>query len=401
MPIVFEQPSPMSPQTSIDAGRAQVATQDFGALASMYDAANHNQLAASQASASLGLQASEAQARNANQANMHADALAQQRREFAQSQAPSERDAYLAAQAQARDQQHAENQAWLQQQEMSQAEQMQLQRDTNAIGYINQEMEAKRLDRDTGNDLITQIRTRIDPARARVEAQRAKQEEALTQKQIQEATRLETGRQAMDKFWAQNAPNGMVTLPDGSTLVRKANGDPLHIKPDKANEIDHAKLWMDAEKHVEAEEKAAADAEGDKHTPMDPDKKRERVKQIASDAAAFIKSMREAEKLDRQGLEKRYDPTTGQTFTVPKGLPQGQKPGVPVHPEPPPPKVEFAKEEDAALERAKKRLADMQAAHAETIDERKRRVQSMPVGVGRVWEGLKAGTAELGDKLGL
>lgn len=179
MPIVFEQAAPMAPDITAGGGRAEVATRDLPTIAGMYEAANRNQLAASEATARNATQSGIAGAQIANQSSMEADRLGLQRYEFDRSREVSERDNFQANLQAHAAQQHAELQSWLSGQELSQAESLRLQRMQNAVGDISARTD---LDDETKKDLLFQLKTGIDPLKQRLESSRAKLEMQQTKK---------------------------------------------------------------------------------------------------------------------------------------------------------------------------------------------------------------------------
>src|SRR5258708_38586328 len=103
--------APMSPDTSINAGRAETATKDFPSIAGLYEAGMRNQLQASQASAQLAAQVGMHGASLGQRATAQSDALRERQNEFAQSREVSERDQFMAHQQQQEIQQRAQAQA--------------------------------------------------------------------------------------------------------------------------------------------------------------------------------------------------------------------------------------------------------------------------------------------------
>jgi len=214
MPIVFEQAAPMAPQTSIDAGRAEIATHDLPTLASLYESNQRNELSASSAQASLSAQAQAAHANAFNQATAYGQQNDQRNREFAASQQPSDRDVYLANVQAASVQQHAQLQSWLSQQELSQQEGMRLQRLQNAIGDVQARTD---LDDGTKMDLITQLKSGIDPLKQRLEASKAKLEQEQQQK-IMHANAQQESMANMDAAGRSAAfAKRVVTMPNPVT----------------------------------------------------------------------------------------------------------------------------------------------------------------------------------------
>jgi hypothetical protein len=214
MPVVFAQPEPMAPDIQEQGGRADVMTKDFPTIAGMYEAANRNALAASTATAQNATHASIAQAQIAAQGGEAAEQLRQRQHEFAASQRPSERDQYLASVQAASSQQHAQLQSWLQGQELSQAESMRLQRMQNALGDIQAD---PNLDDESKTNLMTQLKTGIDPLRQRVENSKAKMQEQQAQ-QVLHANAQQTSMENMDAASrSAEFQKRVVSLPDPQT----------------------------------------------------------------------------------------------------------------------------------------------------------------------------------------
>jgi hypothetical protein len=163
MPIVFQQPEPFSQQISAGAGAAQQFNTTLPTISSLYAAAGHNRAAANAAAFQ---QAAAAQAQNASQ-NFQGEQFAGQQAAQMQMQ-----QAAIGAQY-GLQQQHAENQAWVSQQQLSQGENLRLQRMQNAVGDIQNAMNNKTMTQEDGNNAIVQLRTGIDPLRQRQERQQS------------------------------------------------------------------------------------------------------------------------------------------------------------------------------------------------------------------------------------
>lgn len=219
MPIVFQPASPMAPEIASGGGAAEVATHDFAALAGLYEAANKNHLAASEASAHNATQAGIAGAQMMNQSSMAADQLGQRQHEFQASQQVSDRDNWMAnVQAHAA-QQHAQLQAWVQGQELSQSEQMELQRNQNSIGTINGMRSRGEITNETADAMLGQVIPRINAAQARHQMALAKQEEANAKKANEAVILQQAHRQTQQDFAAKYVKNGAMYTDDHDNII--------------------------------------------------------------------------------------------------------------------------------------------------------------------------------------
>jgi hypothetical protein len=219
MPIVIQQPSPQAPAITAAGAAATMFSHDLPTLAHIYRGLGGGGGGGGGAGAA---------------AIQHSyDVLHQQELqagEYQQSRQPSERDAFLAQEQFQLQNQRAQNAAWLQGQELSQQEAMQLQRDQNAVGYVQQAAENFKIDKNQANDIITQLRTRIDPARQRLEASQAKMQEAHSQQLMAEAARTK----AMENVHMQGAP---MMDADGEPIIDRATGEPARFYTTKSGEI--------------------------------------------------------------------------------------------------------------------------------------------------------------------
>lgn len=245
MPIRFEQPSPQAPELTASASRAQVASHDFPSIVAMYEAANRNKLAASQAQASLGLQASAATAHNMQQAEMAGAAMEAQQRQYAASLYPSQRDQFIAQQRQQEQQERFQEQQWLMQQDLSQKEMMQLQTAQAGLATVMGDPGVSDAEKQEAMQLYQQ---HINPLKVRQQRMQQKFE----QQQLEQAIRTGTMQAVMENGTQDQRTKAMmqriVNLPD-------QNGDPHQFYVDHKGDLQavpHDKLRTDpAEKEAQ------------------------------------------------------------------------------------------------------------------------------------------------------
>lgn len=409
MPIRFEQPSPMAPQTSIDAGRAHVATQDFPSIVSMYDAANRNQLAASQASASLGIQASAQTAHNAEQSLLAGNAMRQQQQQFAASQYPSARDEFVAQQHYQAQQQQMAMQQWLMDQDLSQKEQMQMQVAQAGLATVlgdptvtpEEKQEAMRL-----------YQQHINPLKVRQERMQAKRQQQQVEQIAHANAQAETMQQQDMAFAAGNLDKlPLVTDPEtgkGHRMLRDKNGkwyDPF--------EASHKAKDVAAEQQFKEQERVAKEAFQEREHEADQQRKdyesyithRQKLEDAAAKdvllpadqkdttVAAKMKAMGMAPDVATHVKERaaerkamRHPPTNMQAPPVPT------PPGVAPPPGAAPPAATaapaavpaFTETKAERLKRINDRLAQIEA-------EQERAARAVPTLFGRPLTGINAG----------
>lgn len=178
MPIDFEPAAPAATNASVGYGAAEQSAKDLPTMASIYAQAaqlnQHGQLA--------GLAAQQQGQQAAMQGQLQDKGLQQQQYGHDQQTALG----YAQMQQHSADlDRHAQNQAWLQQQDLSAKEVMHLNQMRNAIGEV---MANDKLDDDTKNDLLFKIRTDIDPLDRRQKQQQIKhqqQQDQLIDMQLQ------------------------------------------------------------------------------------------------------------------------------------------------------------------------------------------------------------------------
>lgn len=343
MPVVIEQPSPMSPDIMGNAGRADAMQRGTGTLAGMYETQMNNQARAAEAAAQISFQASAETQRNLRTGADRQFGEEMDWRKLQESRQVSPRDEFMASQDIKSQNHRAELGAWLQNQEMSQAETIRLQRMEAAVGAVNAD---PNMTDDERVDLITQLRTGIDPMRQRLEATQMKLKNSQSQKIMEEAARQEVFRNEGDTIWAKYAKNGIATIPDMEgnqrQYVRKANGDWQEIGqkqkgevPDKSaglsveqwsNHYEKTGRMVDRqiadEKKAFEERKAAAEKEGE--APPIGESGTPRTARIADlmERAGFGRTL-----ADRPGAKQPTPPPFGSQDNPPPGPPLGPPPG--------------------------------------------------------------------------
>lgn len=255
MPILFQPPDPVAPGISSAYGAAQQWTADAGNIVRAYAEAAQAQ----RAQQGLGAQAQLAQAQHLGQIGSQqyqAQFQADQQQQQLQMQGEIAQAQLMPSQAA---QQKAALAAWLNEQELTQADRMQTQQMQQQVSYINNSDQYTPQEK---MDLITQLRTKIDPNRQRMQAEQAKQLQMQTQNEMH----LNSMQQAMangdaggvaaglDRFYKE-LPNG-----HGAILIDPMTRKMIHIAPPKeakdTSERDEAKK---AEREEKADEQARKD----------------------------------------------------------------------------------------------------------------------------------------------
>lgn len=177
MPIEFEAAQPMSPSISSGYGAALEFDKLAPTFASMYERAGAMRQAAMEHASAASAAA------NAQQAEQNRFGAGLQA--AMQNQGMDRQVAYTHMQNQfALQQQHAQLQAWVQGQAMTQNENLQLQRMRNAVAYVNNDPTA---DAETKSNTIFQLMTKINPLEAK---QQATQLKMMQQQQGMQAAQL-------------------------------------------------------------------------------------------------------------------------------------------------------------------------------------------------------------------
>lgn len=239
MPVTFEPAAPLAPDVTANAGRAEIMTRDYPTLAGLYHAGMQARSQAQIAQAQINQQGAIAQANRTQQGIESEAQLGQQAAQFQQQRQPSQRDVFEAQQQQQLQQQsvqqQAELRAWLNQQELSQQEKMDLSRMQNGLGYIEQQHAAGAITDQDAVDMSLQLKTRIDPLKQRVERSRAQQEQVMTQKAMEDIARQEAITKERDALWAKYAKDGIAYIPDSEGNVqqysRNRYGEITPLKP--------------------------------------------------------------------------------------------------------------------------------------------------------------------------
>ena len=190
MPIVFAPPSPVAPQLSAAGGAAQVMTQDFPALASFY---SHM--------ASL---------RASQQPNYGAQQMQQTALQMQANNQQADRDQQMAMQGNAEQaasgqiDQRARAAAWLNQQELTQTDQMAMQQMQNGVAAINKD---PNLTPDEKANAITMIQTKLNPLKQRQQLAEQKAQTELLQ-QHAKLYQAQTASEADATLYKQQALEG-------------------------------------------------------------------------------------------------------------------------------------------------------------------------------------------------
>lgn len=296
MPIEFRAPEPFSEQVSRGYGAAEQQTRDLPTLASIYEAGARLDAQARQANADRVQQAAANQARNqlaaAGQHNQLAAQGALQANQertqvgLAQMQL-NDRAAEFNAQAQTQAnlvRARAEAQAWLNQQDLSQAEALRLQRMQRAVGEV---MATDDLTPEEKAALVTQLRTGIDPLRQRQEMSIAKLRERQEQEALRQAQQAAALTSANEATRTQAFASRLYTDVDEETGERtkfflNSRGDMVPLRPPR-------------ESGADAGAKADADA-------------RKQYAQAVKDAAAMARRERDATTRDEDGKPQPAHP---------------------------------------------------------------------------------------------
>lgn len=194
MPITFAPPQPFAPAIAQGAGAAQVEQQNTGTLAQLYEQAGRNRQAAAQAEADRFAQNARTGAALGSSDQQHADELQFRKDQFQASLNPHARDVFAAQVGEAHLRQHAELNAWVQQQDMTFADEQRLKNQQMAVSEVQRAWSDHEITDQDRNDLLTQLRTHIDPAKQRQERALAEQETsraAAYQKQADVVTKSE------------------------------------------------------------------------------------------------------------------------------------------------------------------------------------------------------------------
>lgn len=236
MPIAYQPAQPLSPSIASAYGASEVAGRNLPALAQMYAQEARLRAEAGQADAAINQRAALAdaetrqrqgevfaslqqRAREAEQANTGRQA------EFAASRYASPRDVYLAGAEQQQAAQRASLAAWLNNQEVGQAEMIRYQRQQNAVS----EVMASRVPllAHEKEEILLQLRTGIDATEHRLRNQRAKEfEQQAELERAQTEQRTELMRKQRDLLsMSPEQRTYQQQLSDGTTMTLYVGSD--------------------------------------------------------------------------------------------------------------------------------------------------------------------------------
>lgn len=202
MPITFEQPQPFSPSLAQAYGQAMQAQQGQGQLNDMAGrtaallAAGGNRGAADALANANADRLQQAANMDAQVRGREADRFQQNQQFFGQMAQQENQQTFQANQEAARITQRFNMQADLQQQELSQAEYMRMERLKSSLATIEQHRQEGILSDDQANALYLQAKTGLDPLRARFELQQLKARDMQMKDEIDRAQRAEAIRHA-------------------------------------------------------------------------------------------------------------------------------------------------------------------------------------------------------------
>lgn len=238
MGITFAQPQPLNPAISQAAGAAEVSTRNNSTLAGLYEAEariaaqtlQQNRALSIQQNEALGRVSAQAASQRAQQSNIGQTQENQYREQIGQEQM---RENQQAQEVQARLQtesnlvgERARAAVWANQQELSQAETLRLQRLQGQVDYV---MSADIFTPDQKADLITQLRTGIDPLKQKLERTQAKRQQQQEQQLMQRNALIEAMR-GEDRAAATAAAQKLYfQIPGRDT---DADGNPLYYQAD-------------------------------------------------------------------------------------------------------------------------------------------------------------------------
>lgn len=191
MPFQFRAADPFAPAVAEAAGAAQAQQANTGTLASLAEqAARSRALAVNQAAA----QEADRFAQNARtgaalgqRAQESADELQFKRDAFAASRLPSARDVFAAQVGEAQAQQHAQLQAWVHAQDFTFQDNQRLARQQAALAEVQRAYDQGEITQSEWSDMVSQLRSGIDPAKQRQQRALATQQEAHAQMYLQQA----------------------------------------------------------------------------------------------------------------------------------------------------------------------------------------------------------------------
>lgn len=216
MPILYEPPQPFAPSISASYGQAEQFDRIAPLLAQQQIANQHAQLQA----AAIGQQGAIAAGHQMMQEEQFRQGLYQHGYDAAAGRnlAAAEADARIRA-APELARQHAELSAWLSNQEMTQAENMRMQRMQGAVGEVIQGMKEGRFSQEDGENMLMQLKTGIDGYKQRQEKAAAQHAEMQSQMLNQALARQKAAEVENQQFEAMLKQQGHGVMnwtdPDG------------------------------------------------------------------------------------------------------------------------------------------------------------------------------------------
>lgn len=209
MPIVIAQPDMVSPQISTGYGAAEEWDKWAPHMVAQQEAISRANIA----SAQIQSQASQAAAALQQHGQMFsAQQQAQQReQQYAGEQAITQQAYGIQGQLQ-QQQQHAELAAWVNSQEMTQADNLRLQRLNQSLSAVQEGVASGQYTPQEAMDLTMQLRTGIDPLQQRLKQQQVKQEAMQTKAIEQKMAQQKTAQIENEKFEADLKEKGYGVL---------------------------------------------------------------------------------------------------------------------------------------------------------------------------------------------
>lgn len=210
MPITFEAPQPTGTGIAQSYGAGVQGMQDVPALTSLYAQTAHLQ--------QQGLLAGRAAAQQSNEATTRAQLADRGMDLQAQQHADQTALGYAALQQHQADMQtHAEVQAWLSQQQMSQADMNRMQQQQQAVTDTETAYRNGTIDLPTRNAAIMKLKTGIDMDRQRYERQQAAHLDKQNQMLDTQMQQMAAHEAAYEQFRVEAAARGQTVamIPDG------------------------------------------------------------------------------------------------------------------------------------------------------------------------------------------
>lgn len=329
MPIIFDQPAPMAPGIVAAGAAAQQFSRDMPSLAGLYETAMRTATEASAQGAAISQRAAADYGRNYNAATADEGDRQLRGEMFTAQQQPSARDLFMANQQMQMQQQHAQLAAWTQGQELSQREVMRLQQLKQAVGTVDEQQQNGQITPEEADQYKMMLKSGIDPLDQRLKAAKVQQQQQVAAAMMHQNAQ-QTSMEGMDS--AQRAKQFETrTIPatdnhPAGWLDHKGDFQPFEKggKAGAEKPIDYMAATQHAESALKAEEAAAMKADTS-YKPLTGDERRQRITDMVRGSVQAVKDLHAADQhsadLERQdkaaqakGLEKRYDPTTGQVY---------------------------------------------------------------------------------------